>query len=857
MYFNITLLLGIAVFLQRNTALGAEDTVTDRQLDRQYLNCNVTLWNISASWLAENIRKNDYNFVHLNLVFNKVNHTSLVLNHTDRVIEPAKWIWTYKSSRVPFAYLSWPSDFGPLSMGLLDAHTFHGDLFFNVTPSDCPLTLGSQYTDLLIAQAIKDKLRVYLTPEKEEYDILLPSIADYKHDYLCYLQTIPNINSTLDYYLALHFGQYLQGVEYKCCHTNKSDYRHPHKVRCSQHAGIPVWHECLAVPFVVGAVLFVFFPFILMKASASLIRTGGALSAKRTARELSGYEEIRPVWDLDLQSRDTDSTEDVSSNPLLFMDGSSPITILSLIAGMCGLAYRYPVAVSRFRRFLFVMLSPCLVYIKLLVYFSYPRMYEQTRAFVDHGIPISFLAILSVYKKSQHLFTPLAGGPEMFICVYLVLGVIILVIPRDMGAILASGIMEHTGNTISPLCLDMVSIRKLSMTNCDGTHGYNRLVTQMQAHLCMIFNPSFWRTALQLQVKRWRLIWGYIGMLCGSGNQLMVCCACALSVPCLILYSMLCALELLACLLYYGAPVVYFLVTVIRGYKNSFRTACGQSSPERRSSWTSVCCTSMRTCLFAAVFLFYIYSYCILFLFSFNYVGITSVFVYLSALVYPGHSVGYVVFGLTLLYYIFSLLTGIGEKYARLLEDTIRVSLELSNPKSDTLQVQGKCLLLPYVDLTGVRRFKVNNIAIKLTQDQLAVIADARGQTNSNAVHYVKYVQNRPGIPRQLFEYIVRRYRPIHIEVSKTMVQILLIGALVFFSGVILSHFSHTNDVSGILHVLALVAVGVLPRVLSSAFSGNKAIEHEDFCRQLKATVRNYWALLEFNFEECCESLLI
>jgi hypothetical protein len=158
-------------------------------------------------------------------------------------------------------------------------------------------------------------------------------------------------------------------------------------------------------------------------------------------------------------------------------------------------------------------------------------------------------------------------------------------------------------------------------------------------------------------------------------------------------------------------------------------------------------------------------------------------------------------------YYILRQIKRFGECYSELLELAVEKSNELYYQKEPE---------------------QPNNIGIVNNQNQSKISE--------------KYCIFR--IPRPLFEYLVQRHRPVHIEVLKTLFHLIVIIFIFAMTLSIISELSHhaSSEISDAMHVICIVTVGALPHVLELAFAKtSRKVRREIELRLIERSIKEYW----------------
>ena len=125
--------------------------------------------------------------------------------------------------------------------------------------------------------------------------------------------------------------------------------------------------------------------------------------------------------------------------------------------------------------------------------------------------------------------------------------------------------------------------------------------------------------------------------------------------------------------------------------------------------------------------------------------------------------------------------------------------------------------------------------------------------SHSETIEKIKLVDKKFGIPKDLFKMLVKKHRPVHIQLLKLVFQILCIACLIFVA-VEISYTvvcGPTSDMSEVMHVIFVVTIGALPKVLEIALSRDCELVHQEIEeREIEETVVEYWRNRERQAQE-------
>ena len=760
--------------------------------------CEVKLNETSAKYLQKSFIANQPSFAILKLHF-RGQHVQF----TNDVILPFHWVWTYYDNHNLASYLKWPNDFPILSFGLLDANTLPDGHFIELEIPDsskCYLKIGEMNSTLSIAKALKTLTQDYLQVSKDEDDV------DYS--YWCYLAEVPNRKNTMSYKLRAYTSYPAEMMRYRCCHTY-SDLHNQSvlHVNCSNKQ-IRQSIESSLMPFFISIVAFVFFPIFLLNASSACVNTN---SKERTL--YSRLEDIVNEYDEDY----------------IYLDGTPPISFTTLISGCCGLANKFPMVVSRFRRFLFLLFAPSIVFVKIYVYNEY--MHDMIMALLKHDCPVGFVAMIGGFEKSKQVFLTAFGGPYIVLCAFYVAGIFFIILPNNLAEIFDTGSsFRFEQLRYTTLSLGLKSIERYSFSKISNKQGYAKAASLCTAGVFMVLNPSFWCFVLHCQYRRLVLI---RTSLCHHLNQWVGWVFFIIILPFVVVLGVC---EGVLLLIVYGFPIIAFIKIYVRGLTISLmRLFSTNYLMTRLGKWKRL----FIALLVGVSFALYVFSFCTIFTETFVYIAKTIFFSFLSVIVYPSTSFGYLFFGIVLLFYIVKSVAGFGDVYLQLLANAVDICTQLDEDPSRVHFVDD-LLLVDGTKTKSINKVQIQGTVIELSYDQRKKIREYNSETRPR----LRYKEHMLGIPKDLFDQLVREYRPVHKQIIITCIRVFLIVLLIIVTFSIISHkpLGSNKDISEVMHVVFLMAVGALPKILEIALENrNHSVIREIQSRTMKSDIVKYF----------------
>jgi hypothetical protein len=229
-----------------------------------------------------------------------------------------------------------------------------------------------------------------------------------------------------------------------------------------------------------------------------------------------------------------------------------------------------------------------------------------------------------------------------------------------------------------------------------------------------------------------------------------------------------------------------------------------------------------------------------MFICSFAFLAEVFVFSFISIIIFPSTSFGYLFFGGVFLYYIYKMLTVIGENYLELLADAVDVSSQMDHDMLRNNVVDNTLII---DDLAGcqITKLQIRDKIINLTDDQCQAMSEVCGAHPPK----VSYRKNVAGIPRDLFNILVNKLLPVHIQITQALLKIFLILALiaVSISIIVARPYGPSEGISEVIHVVFIVVVGALPKLLEVALENkNHGVRKDIHLREIRSLISKYWS---------------
>ncbi|KAL3858275.1 hypothetical protein ACJMK2_012871 [Sinanodonta woodiana] len=717
--------------------------------------CNISLAKEAITKFRHDVWYNGWNFVSLHLTLSANN----TLKGTNVVVGPSVWIWTFYGKKGALEFLSWPIEFGIWSMGFLNMHS--GDLHnlkLEVQGNCTNLFVGDKETNFAISNALKESVE-----EISELDDM------YGPSFWCYKERM-YITPHFIYQMCLHMVCPVEALKYRCCkyfYETKSQKR---EVDCADDNIFTYDVLWWIFPTVIATLMFAFSPLILMKMACRVCKLTESFRVKRIASDES-YEEIN----------DGDWAQSENGNEWIFYTDKNVVTLFSsLFLPMCQHLIRHGRKVSIIARVLIPIFSLSIVVLQIILDWIYLRSFVIEG--VQKGVPMGFRSMIAGFNDSKQNCLRFVGGPFIACGLYFFITAISLSLPRDLSLFLERGVIDIHSVPTSAIRLDFRSVERLGSVTFSNKMGYNKIYRLFLAQFYMLINKQFWKEAVEMQHQRW-------SNFNVRGRRIIV-------VP----YVFMCVMELFACFLYYGLPIMPFTVTIIRAY-------CGYLL-ELVNNYTLTIFRYIGYLLLVivtAAVLFFVYMFCTIFLDACLFFSRVCIFTTTGIIMYPKTSYGYLIFTFTIIYYLWDSVKEYSEKYQRLLKIVIRIGNLLQQYNN------GKPLVIIHKRMKGVRK--------------------------------------------DIFEHVIERHCPYRKQVFVSLVKVTVILVILGLSLNLLVKTDTIKELNIVMHVGTALFICAFPKIFRSMCCGyNRRIKSRRERDKILKTVRAYLGYIPGNYASDYES---
>ena len=718
--------------------------------------CNITVTPESAEEMKSDLFNSQSLLVKTCLNF----PDGFEVRSTKETILPKHWIMTYTDNKNSNLFISWPVDYFLFSCGLLDSRTLRNvTLDLRISPLTCNVTIGDDITNCGIVNAL-----LKITDHHKKLKTTW-----------CYISEYPGIRNQTWYTLKVYFGLPIRMFGYRCCYGDKDG------IYCGDDYNA-TWNEFQVVPYYVGIVFFCFFPILLMKCSARSMDSGSKLTDQ--IKEYKNLDDNQDEW--------------------LFLRNRSPISVSGILLGLFSLGMKHPVATSRIRRVIFILCLPAAIYAEICMYYFGWR--ELMPALLKINIPFGFASIAGGINESRSVFLPMFGGPFIALMLYFVIGIVVVVPPRDVGDALEKGLTLNSQRSWTLLQLNIITIEELSCISCVNRTGYHKVHAVLKASICMIINPQFWRFLVKFLIKRWKMIISQVHTYVPSTKWLRW----PLYVLLFVIFVVFSLIETVLALAYYGVPVLKLLNSVINWYTVNLRI----EFIERH-----LILKIIFRVIYLAFLFYFLFITSIIISESFNFLSLVVFYLYLSVIIFPNYAFSVVYSIVMLMFFIYRICVDIEKDYFEIYRQTIKAikhHLKVSTELQETLTES------------------VDSVYKEMhTIGDTFVYGEVYREKN-----------NLPGIRKDLFDYVIRKHRPVHITIFLAIIQIFVMTFLVLSSIVfVLQYVSpmKTDDKTEIVHVMSILLITILPNLVYSFFTPK--VNNQIRKLKIRQTVANFFLI--------------
>lgn len=709
--------------------------------------CNLTASHVSKGHFRYKVARGQLNFVFTHLKFSPQINVSIL----DFVVDGMVWTWTYFGDNGGFRFLSHPTEASVWSLGLL--HKSVGgiidpiDITLETNGCQTEIEIGNETSTLKIGHALKDILSSqYKTHE------------DYQANFWCYWRRrwVP---SHWIYILCLHVVNPLPHVEYRCCARHFSPKKMLWELDCSKKNTFVndfMWY----IPFISGCIFFLNMPLF-------VFWFAWRISSEKKC-SLSSTDIIRTA----------DETEDglqTNGNDVVFLTEENAVTLFKTLFSPCFKRIRvHPVLSSRLKRVLFIALT----LVCIAIQFAFDSMWTfdgYVSSCVETGVPMGFRSIRVGYARSRKNFLPMLGGPVIALSLYVVFSFALIVFPKHLPTLLESGLSKRSHNDdeyrLSPLLLSNDIVQLLSSVRLSSRNSYRRIVDYLQMHMFCILNFRFWTLCVSIQKSRFtRLKHAFLRII--------------FFLP----YVILCFMETCICLIFYGLPLSVYLKFTLKAFTIRAFESLGEGISNLPLCFLlRIVSLSVISC----AWLIHSFMLCTIYLDAVIFISRIIVYSYEGIVLYPKISYGYIIFIVTVIYYVVKTKNDFGKYYQNILRHLIKVCV-----KRKAMYIDGSLI--------------------------------------------VKRQGEYKGVPTELFDAVVERIKPRRVKVFTSVVKIIVIVFIASVTLLLMLRMNEFNHIDVLVHVGTTLFICALPKLVEQISNRNNRLANQKLDTEIQKVLNDF-----------------
>ncbi|XP_029641790.1 uncharacterized protein LOC115218430 [Octopus sinensis] len=218
---------------------------------------------------------------------------------------------------------------------------------------------------------------------------------------------------------------------------------------------------------------------------------------------------------------------------------------------------------SKLRRFFFILSSLSIIFLDLLMHYFF--LYETIEILYQDGIPLGHRALILGIPESYENTDGWFGGPFVWLICYVCFYFILFVLPSRASETVAYNTL-HQGSTFTFLIQNKRLLEKYGNLNVSTLQDYDLLYAVMKFNVSLALNPNFWYLIIYTSINRIKKIWLYYY----RRNIFWRFITLWLFVSITILFAVFSVCELFLCLVYYGIPIMYLILTLPFSYSKVY-----------------------------------------------------------------------------------------------------------------------------------------------------------------------------------------------------------------------------------------------------------------------------------------------
>lgn len=714
--------------------------------------CKLELTPESINHFRHIVYYSESTYVYLRL--NVHNGSNINITGSKMIVGENVWIWTFFGKEGSLEFLTWPEEFGIWSMGLLYNSVIRPPM--NVTlqratnSGDCStLQVGTISADSVISNALKNLTLEMMQFDKEKYG---PSFYCYKRR--VYIQD-ENV-----YILCKHIVCPIEAISHSCCSFYYNKTLSTRVVGCREQLfqyDVLWW----IIPSIISMILFVYSPILIM-----------FIAYKCTEKE-KGVVVLNPPHLANVVTNGDDEIENDEKEDaeVILLAGYRHVTLIRtlLMPFKClrskftdGKPSFLATVIWRSTRVLIPVFSLSVIALQIVLdnYFLHDFVIESMKK----GVPLGFRSMLGGYNESKLNFLPYLGGPFVAIALYVFVTGLLLILP-DSPIDFVTRILRKQSDERSPLRLNLRTIGTMGTVRTTNRNGYSQFYHLLQAQFYMLLNYKFWGRCINIQTERW-----------GWRTR-----ASLIFLP---IYICVCLVELIIATVFYACPIVSFAYYIVAGNVTHLYSSS-------HSAVVVKCCS-----LFLSAFLFCGIMYSMLmfgtiFLDATLFFTRVLIFTFTGVIIYPKTAYGYLIFGLTVFYYLWDSISDYASLYQQLFKDTVQAA---------------------------------NSV-----------------QRANDSERIVHKVNGESGIRESLFEFVIEVHLPRRKQIFLSVLKAAIVLTVLWMLIHLLLTTDNFRELHVIMHVGTALFICALPQIAKTVCKGKENKKHQKrFRKDLAETIRVY-----------------
>jgi hypothetical protein len=221
---------------------------------------------------------------------------------------------------------------------------------------------------------------------------------------------------------------------------------------------------------------------------------------------------------------------------------------------------------------------------------------------------------------------------------------------------------------------------------------------------------------------------------------------------------------------------------------------------------------------------------------SLKFVSQIITYCFVAVVVFPSVSFGNLFLLVVIAYYVIRQLKLFSYNYTSVLFSAVAISKRIKETQNHVTCFNGN-LAISNVMFEELEEIEINGRLLDTSQN-------IHITSNFEGLIEIKINDHSYGIPKELFQLLIRKYRPIHKHVLSLLLRIsvLIFWVLLFLT--ITHNYSLIPDdqITEVLHVILIIAVGALPKLIESDHISHSNTPKDKLEKKfMEQTIIEYW----------------